>query len=171
MAITIAQTGQAGAASLGVSRGPVALASRDTGGLAGERLEAGHEEMAGLNHAGLGYAHAITRALWHRKPFRIDLNGQYGPRYDQDLRFGAGSARGAFWVAGAPEGGGYDGPFPAPRTGTPGPLPQDQVAAYTRGGRRPAPTPRCGRQSPRRGWMRLQCRSSPRGRPGATSPA
>jgi hypothetical protein len=56
----------------------------------------GHEEMSGLN-----YAHAISQALWHGKLFHIDLNGQPGLRYDQDLRFGAGNAQGAFWVVDA----------------------------------------------------------------------
>jgi xylose isomerase len=72
--------------------------------LVGINPEVGHEEMAGLN-----YAHAISQALWHGKLFHIDLNGQHGPRYDQDLRFGAGNARGAFWVVDALEAGGYDG--------------------------------------------------------------
>jgi xylose isomerase len=70
--------------------------------------EVGHEEMASLN-----YAHAISQALWHDKLFHIDLNGQHGPRYDQDLRFGAGNLRGAFWVVDALLGSGigkaYDG--------------------------------------------------------------
>jgi xylose isomerase len=70
--------------------------------------------------ASLNYAHAITQALWHGKLFHIDLNGQNGPRYDQDLRFGAGNARGAFWVVDALEAGGYDGPvhfdYKPPRT-------------------------------------------------------
>jgi xylose isomerase len=83
--------------------------------LVGLNPEVGHEEMSGLN-----YAHAITQALWHGKLFHIDLNGQHGPRYDQDLRFGAGNARGAFWVVDALESGGYDGPvhfdFKPPRT-------------------------------------------------------
>jgi xylose isomerase len=83
--------------------------------LVGINPEVGHEEMAGLN-----YAHAISQALWHGKLFHIDLNGQNGPRYDQDLRFGAGNARGAFWVVDALEAGGYDGPvhfdFKPPRT-------------------------------------------------------
>ena len=83
--------------------------------LVGINPEVGHEEMAGLN-----YAHAITQALWHGKLFHIDLNGQHGPRYDQDLRFGAGNARGAFWVLDALEAGGYDGPvhfdYKPPRT-------------------------------------------------------
>ncbi len=83
--------------------------------LVGLNPEVGHEEMSGLN-----YAHGITQALWHGKLFHIDLNGQHGPRYDQDLRFGAGNARGAFWVVDALEAGGYDGPvhfdYKPPRT-------------------------------------------------------
>ncbi|HXP18840.1 MAG TPA: xylose isomerase [Streptosporangiaceae bacterium] len=83
--------------------------------IVGLNPEVGHEEMSGLN-----YAHAITQALWHGKLFHIDLNGQHGPRYDQDLRFGAGNARGAFWVVDALESGGYGGPvhfdFKPPRT-------------------------------------------------------
>jgi xylose isomerase len=68
--------------------------------------------------SGLNYAHAITQALWHGKLFHIDLNGQHGPRYDQDLRFGAGNARGAFWVVDALESGGYAGPVHSgPRAG------------------------------------------------------
>ena len=51
--------------------------------------------------AGLNYAHGIAQALWHGKLFHIDLNGQHGPRYDQDLRFGAGNLRGAFWTVDA----------------------------------------------------------------------
>ena len=70
--------------------------------------EIGHEEMAGLN-----YAHGIAQALWHSKLFHIDLNGQHGPRFDQDLRFGAGNLRGAFWTVDVLEGAGsgprYDG--------------------------------------------------------------
>jgi xylose isomerase len=70
--------------------------------------EIGHEEMAGLN-----YAHGIAQALWHGKLFHIDLNGQHGPRFDQDLRFGAGNRRGAFWTVdtllGAGTGRAYDG--------------------------------------------------------------
>ncbi len=77
--------------------------------------EVGHEEMAGLN-----YASGIAQALWHGKLFHIDLNGQHGPRFDQDLRFGAGNARGAFWTVDIVESGGYDGPrhfdFKPPRT-------------------------------------------------------
>ena len=43
--------------------------------------------------------HGIAQALWHGKLFHIDLNGQHGPRFDQDLRFGAGNLRGAFWTS------------------------------------------------------------------------
>ena len=81
----------------------------------GVNPEVGHEEMAGLN-----YAHGIAQALWHGKLFHIDLNGQNGPRYDQDLRFGAGNARGAFWVVDTLLAGGYHGPvhfdYKPPRT-------------------------------------------------------
>jgi xylose isomerase len=83
--------------------------------MVGVNPEIGHEEMAGLN-----YAHGIAQALWHGKLFHIDLNGQHGPRYDQDLRFGAGNVRGAFWVLDVLEAGGYDGPvhfdYKPPRT-------------------------------------------------------
>jgi xylose isomerase len=83
--------------------------------MVGLNPEVGHEEMAGLN-----YASGIAQALWHGKLFHIDLNGQHGPRFDQDLRFGAGNARGAFWTVDIVESGGYDGPrhfdFKPPRT-------------------------------------------------------
>jgi xylose isomerase len=83
--------------------------------LVGLNPEVGHEEMAGLN-----YVHGLAQALWHGKLFHIDLNGQNGPRYDQDLRFGAGNARGAFWVVDLIENSDYDGPvhfdFKPPRT-------------------------------------------------------
>ena len=83
--------------------------------IVGINPEVGHEEMAGMN-----YAHGIAQALWHGKLFHIDLNGQNGPRYDQDLRFGAGNARGAFWLVDTLLSGGYAGPvhfdFKPPRT-------------------------------------------------------
>ena len=76
--------------------------------MVGLNPEVGHEEMAGLN-----FAHGISQALWHGKLFHVDLNGQHGPRFDQDLRFGAGNLRGAFWTVDALLGGGsglrYDG--------------------------------------------------------------
>lgn len=83
--------------------------------MVGLNPEIGHEEMAGLNAA-----HGYAQAMWHGKLFHIDLNGQNGPRYDQDFRFGAGNARGAFWVVDTLLQGGYDGPvhfdFKTPRT-------------------------------------------------------
>jgi xylose isomerase len=66
--------------------------------------EIGHEEMASLN-----FAHGIAQALWHDKLFHVDLNGQHGPRFDQDLRFGAGNLRGAFWTVDVLEGAGGNG--------------------------------------------------------------
>ncbi|MHB8490378.1 MAG: xylose isomerase [Candidatus Dormibacteria bacterium] len=83
--------------------------------MVGLNPEVGHEEMASLN-----FAHGLAQALWHGKLFHVDLNGQNGPRYDQDLRFGAGNARGAFWTVDILESGGYQGPrhfdFKPPRT-------------------------------------------------------
>ena len=91
------------------------IAELEHGELVGLNPETGHEEMAGLN-----YAHGLAQALWQGKLFHIDLNGQTGPRYDQDFRFGAGNARGAFWTVDIVENGGYDGPrhfdFKPPRT-------------------------------------------------------
>ena len=67
-------------------------------------------------NAAAGYA----QALWAGKLYHIDLNGQNGPKYDQDLRFGAGNVRGAFWIVDVLLAGGYDGPvhfdFKTPRT-------------------------------------------------------
>lgn len=85
------------------------IGSLDDSARVGLNPEVGHEEMAGLN-----YAHGIAQALWHDKLFHIDLNGQHGPRFDQDLRFGAGNLRGAFWAVDVLEGAGgtgrtYDG--------------------------------------------------------------
>lgn len=80
----------------------------DHGDMVGLNPETGHEEMAGLN-----FAQGIAQAMWHGKLFHIDLNGQHGPRFDQDLRFGAGNLRGAFWTVdtllGAGTGPSYDG--------------------------------------------------------------
>ncbi|WGL52409.1 xylose isomerase [Nocardioides sp. BP30] len=83
--------------------------------MVGLNPETGHEEMAGLN-----FAAGIAQALWQGKLFHIDLNGQHGPRFDQDLRFGAGNLRGAFNLVDLLETSGYDGPrhfdFKPPRT-------------------------------------------------------
>lgn len=84
------------------------IAELDEPDMVGLNPEVGHEEMAGLN-----FAHGISQALWHDKLFHVDLNGQHGPRFDQDLRFGAGNVRGAFWTVdallGAGTGKAYDG--------------------------------------------------------------
>lgn len=83
--------------------------------LFGVNPEVGHEQMAGLN-----FPHGIAQALWADKLFHIDLNGQSGVKYDQDLRFGAGDLRAAFWLVDLLETAGYDGPrhfdFKPPRT-------------------------------------------------------
>jgi xylose isomerase len=59
--------------------------------MVGINPEVGHEQMASLN-----YTHGIAQALWAGKLFHIDLNGQKGPRYDQDLVFGHGDLLQAF---------------------------------------------------------------------------
>ncbi|GAA0969305.1 xylose isomerase [Acrocarpospora macrocephala] len=73
--------------------------------LVGLNPEVGHEQMAGMN-----FAHGIAQALWHGKLFHIDLNGQNGIKYDQDLIFGHGDVKNAFFLVDLLENGGYDGP-------------------------------------------------------------
>ncbi|MBF8189541.1 xylose isomerase [Nonomuraea sp. K274] len=73
--------------------------------MVGLNPEVGHEQMAGLN-----FVHGIAQALWHGKLFHIDLNGQHGPKYDQDLIFGHGDLKSAFFLVDLLENGGYDGP-------------------------------------------------------------
>ncbi|MEV6847838.1 xylose isomerase [Actinoplanes sp. NPDC051411] len=79
--------------------------------LFGINPEVGHEQMSNLN-----FAQGIAQALWHGKLFHIDLNGQHGPKFDQDLVFGHGDLLNAFALVdllehGNPEGGqAYDGP-------------------------------------------------------------
>ncbi|GAA0375805.1 xylose isomerase [Acrocarpospora corrugata] len=73
--------------------------------MVGLNPEVGHEQMAGLN-----FAHGIAQALWHGKLFHLDLNGQHGTRYDQDLVFGHGDVKDAFFLVDLLENGGYDGP-------------------------------------------------------------
>ncbi|MGI5467585.1 xylose isomerase [Streptomyces sp. CA-132043] len=73
--------------------------------LFGVNPEVGHEQMAGLN-----FPHGIAQALWAGKLFHLDLNGQNGIKYDQDLRFGAGDLRQAFWLVDLLETAGYAGP-------------------------------------------------------------
>ena len=79
--------------------------------LVGLNPEVGHEQMAGLN-----FAAGIAQALYHGKLFHIDLNGQRGIKYDQDLVFGHGDLHNAFALVDLLENGGpgggpaYDGP-------------------------------------------------------------
>ncbi|MBP2326278.1 xylose isomerase [Kibdelosporangium banguiense] len=73
--------------------------------MVGLNPEVGHEQMAGLN-----FVHGIGQALWQGKLFHIDLNGQHGPRYDQDLIFGHGDLISAFFLVDLLENGGYEGP-------------------------------------------------------------
>ena len=61
--------------------------------LVGLNPEVGHEQMANLN-----FVHGIAQALWQKKLFHIDLNGQRGPKYDQDLVFGHGDVKSAFFL-------------------------------------------------------------------------
>jgi xylose isomerase len=58
----------------------------------------------------LNFVHAIAQALWQGKLFHIDLNGQHGPKFDQDLVFGHGDLLSAFALVDLLETGGYDGP-------------------------------------------------------------
>ncbi|ETK34655.1 xylose isomerase [Microbispora sp. ATCC PTA-5024] len=73
--------------------------------MVGLNPEVGHEQMAGMN-----FVHGIAQALWQGKLFHIDLNGQHGPKYDQDLVFGHGDVKSAFFLVDLLENGGYDGP-------------------------------------------------------------
>jgi len=79
--------------------------------LVGLNPETGHEQMAGLN-----FAAGIAQAIEHGKLFHIDLNGQKGIKFDQDLVFGHGDILNAFSLVDLLEFGGtgggrtYDGP-------------------------------------------------------------
>jgi xylose isomerase len=79
--------------------------------LVGVNPEVGHEQMAGLN-----FAAGIAQALYQGKLYHIDLNGQRGIKYDQDLVFGHGDLHNAFALVDLLENGGpnagptYDGP-------------------------------------------------------------
>ncbi|HSK23189.1 MAG TPA: xylose isomerase [Egicoccus sp.] len=87
------------------------IAQLDHGDIVGLNPETGHEQMAGLN-----YTHGIAQALWAGKLFHIDLNGQRGIKFDQDLVFGHGDLASAFFTVdllenGFPGGGPrYEGP-------------------------------------------------------------
>ena len=73
--------------------------------LVGLNPEVGHEQMAGLN-----FVHGIAQALWQKKLYYIDLNGQHGPKFDQDLVFGHGDLKSAFFLVDLLERYKYDGP-------------------------------------------------------------
>ena len=73
--------------------------------LVGLNPEVGHEQMAGLN-----FVHGIGQALFHKKLFHIDLNGQHGPKYDQDLVFGHGDLKSAFFLVDLLDRYNYEGP-------------------------------------------------------------
>lgn len=72
--------------------------------LVGLNPEVGHEQMAGLN-----FAAGIAQALYHGKLLHIDLNGQRGIKYDQDLVFGHGDLHNAFALVDLLENGGPNG--------------------------------------------------------------
>jgi xylose isomerase len=79
------------------------------GDIVGVNPEVGHEQMAGLN-----FASGIAQAMWAGKLFHIDLNGQRGIKYDQDLVFGHGDLLNSFFLVNLLEGGtgapAYTGP-------------------------------------------------------------
>ena len=87
------------------------ISTLDHADLVGVNPEVGHEQMSNLN-----FVHGIAQALWQGKLFHIDLNGQHGPKFDQDLTFGHGDLLSAFFLVdllenGGPAGGrAYDGP-------------------------------------------------------------
>lgn len=89
------------------------IAALEHGDIVGLNPEVGHEQMANLN-----YTHQLAQALWSGKLFHIDLNGQRGPKYDQDLVFGHGDLLSAFFTvdllengfAGNPDAPRYTGP-------------------------------------------------------------
>ena len=85
------------------------IAELDHGDIVGLNPEVGHEQMAGLS-----YVHALGQALWSDKLFHIDLNGQRGMKYDQDLVFGHGDLTSAFFTVDLLENG-FPGSPDAPR--------------------------------------------------------
>jgi len=89
------------------------IAKLDNGDIVGLNPEVGHEQMANLN-----YTHGLAQALFSDKLFHIDLNGQKGLKYDQDLVFGHGDLLSAFFTVdllvngfpASPDAPRYDGP-------------------------------------------------------------
>ena len=85
------------------------ISELEHGDIVGLNPETGHEQMANLN-----YTHTLGQALWHDKLFHIDLNGQRGLKYDQDLVFGHGDLMSAFFTVDLLENG-FPGHLDAPR--------------------------------------------------------
>ncbi|MCG8919705.1 xylose isomerase [Actinokineospora sp. PR83] len=81
------------------------IAELEHGDIVGVNPEVGHEQMAGLD-----FVHGAAQALWAGKLFHLDLNGQKGPRYDQDMVFGHGDLVSAFFLVDLLESAGYTGP-------------------------------------------------------------
>ena len=89
------------------------IAELEHGDIVGLNPEVGHEQMANLN-----FAQGIALALYCDKLFHIDLNGQRGVKYDQDLVFGHGDLMNAFFTVdllengfpASPDAPRYDGP-------------------------------------------------------------
>ena len=73
--------------------------------MVGVNPEVAHEFMAGLN-----FVHGVAQALYEGKLFHIDLNDQRGPRFDQDIRFGAENIKSMFFLVKLLEDSGYTGP-------------------------------------------------------------
>lgn len=81
-----------------------------------ERLE--HSELVGVNPemaheamAGLSFHQAVAQSIWAGRLLHVDLNAQYGPRYDQDLRFGSEDIKEAFLTVKVLEESGFSGPL------------------------------------------------------------
>ena len=81
------------------------IQSLDHPEMVGINPEVGHEQMSNLN-----FVHGIAQALWQGKLFHIDLNGQHGPKFDQDLVFGHGDLKSAFFLVDLLERYKYAGP-------------------------------------------------------------
>ena len=87
------------------------ISTLDHHDMVGVNPEVGHEQMSNLN-----MVHGVSQALWQGKLFHLDLNGQHGPKFDQDLVFGHGDLLSAFFLVDLLENGGpqgapaYDGP-------------------------------------------------------------
>jgi xylose isomerase len=72
--------------------------------MVGLNPEFAHETMSGLS-----FHHGVAQALWHRKLFHIDLNGQRIGKFDQDFRFGSEGIRDAFYLVRLLEAARWDG--------------------------------------------------------------